>query len=151
MAEITLNEKLMNNFNELTNKGFIKQFFIREGFSNTSLYVTFESLNKEDYPHNIAENGKYVRFKIDLSAKKVELHSNGHIWLNKADKESEKYKYYAMRSMVSIAEEKGIKKFRKSKFTDAKSLFDKMNNYFQNVMEHVNIYSGGYPYNTPNY
>lgn len=146
-----LTKDLNELFNNLENKGFIKQFFVREGYSKTNLFVRFEALEKDDYPNGIAENGKYVRFLIDLGANKVELYGTGHIWLNEADSHREKYKFYAMRGMYDIAEENGIKKFRKCKFKNPQDLFNKMNNYFQNVMKYVSEYTNGYPYNPKEY
>lgn len=139
-------QEMKNLFNNLENKGYIKQFIAVDGWNKDIFFIKFEALKKEDYPNGIAENGTYICFKIDTSLKKVERHSNGHIWLNETDKQREEYKYFAMRSMIDIAEENGIKKFRKCKYKSNKELFDKMNNYFQSVMKYVNEYSNGYPY-----
>ena len=140
-------QEMTNLFNNLENKGFIKQFLVINGWNKDIYFIKFEALKKEDFPNGIPENGKYICFHIDTTLKKVERHSNGCIWLNETDKKRDKYKFYAMRSMVDIAEENGIKKFRKCKYKNEKDLFDKINNYFQSVMQCVTEYSNGYPYN----
>ena len=147
---IQVTNKLNELFNKLNNKGYIKQFsnsYSRFG----SVFVRFEALEKKDYPNSIRENGKYVIFEIDSINEKVSLYSCGHIWLSEEDKNNEKYKYYAMRSMIEIAESKGIKRFRKCKIKSIEETFNKMNLYFQNVMDKVNEYSGGYPYSPKNW
>lgn len=147
---MTTNDKFILSINEIykaiENKKFIKQTFIKKGWNNNIYYITFEALKSADYPNGIKENGIYICFQIDTNLNKVERHSNGHVWLNTQDKLREIYKYYAMRSIIDIAEEEGIKKFRKCKYKDNKDLFDKIYRYFNDVMEKVNNYTGGYPY-----
>ena len=61
-------------------------------------------------------------------------------------KQSEKYKYYVMKSILQVYVDEGGKKFRKSKFKSEKDLCKKMLDYFDNVMVEVEKYTGGYPY-----
>lgn len=145
MEKKTLLDSLNECFNNLENKGYIKQFTVQEGYYTNNVYVTFEALETKDFPNGIRENGKYVQFVI--CGGKIEYNGTGHIWLSEADQQRDKYKYLAMRGMWDIAQENGnIKKFRKCNFKDVQSAFDKMNDYFQNVMKYVNEYTGGYPY-----
>ena len=109
-------------------------------------FVRLDALNKEDWPHNIDMNSVYICFCVNHLEHKVEVHTNGHVWLNEADKQSEKYKYYAMKSIQQVYVDEGGKKFRKSKFKTEKDLCKKMLDYFDNVMVEVEKYTGGYPY-----
>lgn len=70
----------------------------------------------------------------------------GHVYLSPSDKQSEKYKYYVMRSMVEIATDYGVKKFRKQKYKNVQDLANKMNTYYSNVIQALEQYTGGYPY-----
>ena len=109
-------------------------------------FVRLDALNKEDWPHNINDNSIYIQFEVDLLARKVWIHQSGSVYLSPKDKATPQYKYYAMRGMLSIAEEKGAKKFRKQGFKDVADLQKKMENYFRGVIQAVAEYTGGYPY-----
>ena len=127
-----------------SNNKFVKQVMVEEKPSSLCPYMQFvrlDALNKEDWPHNIDMNSVYIHLEH-----KVEVHTNGHVWLNEADKQSEKYKYYAMKSIQQVYVDEGGKKFRKSKFKTEKDLCKKMLDYFDNVMVEVEKYTGGYPY-----
>lgn len=110
------------------------------------LYARFDALDPKDYPNGIKQNSIFIDFRIDLFTNKVEVNSNGSVWLSPFDKASEKYKYFVMKSMESILVDNGGKKFRKSSFKDAKDLFCKMENYYLKVMKEVTDYTGGYPF-----
>ena len=128
---------------------YVKQVMVEEKPSSLCPYMQFvrlDALNKEDYPHGIDMNSVYICFGVNHLEHKVEVHTNGHVWLNDADKQSEKYKYYAMKSMQQVYVDEGGKKFRKSKFKTEKDLCKKMLEYFDNVMVEVEKYTGGYPY-----
>ena len=86
--------------------------------------------------------------EIDFNKKKVQVHSNGHVYLAPNDRqENRRWKDYAMRGMVNIAaEDYGVKKFRKQSFKSAEDLFNKIEKYFKAVMDAVTKYTGGYPY-----
>ena len=117
-----------------------------QGFCPYIIYVRMDALKKEDYPNGISENSIYINFKIDLFNKKVEVHSNGHIWLSPYDKTTPKYKYLAMKSMQQVLIDNGGKKFRKQGYKDMKDLANKMQKYYKEVMTAVIDYTGGYPY-----
>lgn len=128
---------------------YVKQVIVDEKPSSFCPYMQFvrlDALNKEDWPHNIDMNSIYICFCVNHLVYKVEVHTNGHVWLNDADKQSEKYKYLAMKSIQQVYVDNGGKKFRKSKFKSEKDLCKKMLDYFDNVMVEVEKYTGGYPY-----
>lgn len=109
-------------------------------------YIRIDALNADDHPNNIADNSIFLEFEINLADSKIELNRSGHIWLSPSDKASEEYKYFAMKSMVDVAVDMGVKKFRKSKFKTVDDAVKKMNDYYNMVMECVEKYTGGYPY-----
>lgn len=111
-------------------------------------FVTFDALKTEDWPHGIDMNSVYLCFEIDFKNKKVQLHTNGHVYLSPKDKaENSPYKYHAMRGMAEIAaSDYGVKKFRKQNFKSTEELFNKMEKYFKSVMGAIIKYTGGYPY-----
>lgn len=128
---------------------YVKQVVVDEkpsGFCPYMQFVRLDALNKEDYPHGIDENSVYICFCINHKENKVEVHTNGHVWLNEKDKQTERYKYLSMKSMQQVYVDEGGKKFRKSKFKTEKDLCKKMLDYFDNVMVEVEKYTGGYPY-----
>jgi len=117
------------------------------GFAPDLQFITFDALKTEDWPNNIGINSVFICFAIDLTNKKVEVHSNGHVYLSPKDKASDKWKYYAMRGMLNIAKEDyGVKKFRKQGYKTKDELFKKMETYFKAVMDAITKYTGGYPY-----
>lgn len=128
---------------------YVKQVILDEKPNFLCPYMQFvrlDALNKEDYPHGIDRNSVYIDFCVNHKENKVEIHSLGCVYLNEADKQSEKYKYYAMKSILQVYVDEGGKKFRKSKFKSEKDLCKKMLEYFDNVMVEVEKYTGGYPY-----
>ena len=128
---------------------YVKQVMLDEKPSFLCPYMQFvrlDALNKEDYPHGIDRNSVYIDFCVNHKENKVEIHSLGCVYLDEADKQSEKYKYYAMKSIQQVYVDEGGKKFRKSKFKTEKDLCKKMLDYFDNVMVEVEKYTGGYPY-----
>ena len=128
---------------------YVKQVMVEEKPSSLCPYMQFvrlDALNKEDYPHGIDRNSVYIDFCVNHKENKVEIHSLGSVYLDEADKQSEKYKYYAMKSIQQVYVDEGGKKFRKSKFKTEKDLCKKMLDYFDNVMVEVEKYTGGYPY-----
>lgn len=111
-------------------------------------FITLDALDKKDWPNNIGQNSIFVTFEIDHIAKKVFIHSNGHVWISEQDKEVyPNDKYLAMHSMTDIAKRNGGKVMRKSSYKDAKDLANKIITAFENIMREVNDYTGGYPYN----
>ena len=49
-------------------------------------FIGIEALKREDLPNNIAENGIYIQFKIDMADKTVEVHSWGIYTYQKRNK-----------------------------------------------------------------
>lgn len=128
---------------------YVKQVILNEKPGLLCPYMQFvrlDALNKEDYPHGIDMNSVYIYFRVNHKENKVEIHSFGSVYLNEADQQSEKYKYYAMKSIQQVHVDNGGKKFRKSKFKTEKDLCKKILDYFNNVMVDVEKYTGGYPY-----
>lgn len=110
-------------------------------------YIKFDALEPEDYPNHLPDNSIFITFRVDYQAKKVELRYGGHIYLSPKDRQSDKFKYYAMRGMINIAKEDyGVNKFRKQNFKNTEDLFNRMEKYYKDVMEAVKKYTGGYPY-----
>lgn len=119
----------------------------KETFFPPLQYVIFDALKEEDYPNHIKENSVFLTFSIDYESKKVELKGGGHIRLSKEDKESDKYKYLAMRGMIEIAKtDYNIPRFRKQTFKSPSDLFNRIESYFRAVMDAVTQYVGSYPY-----
>lgn len=107
---------------------YVKQVMVDEKPSFLCPYMQFvrlDALNKEDYPHGIDRNSVYIDFCVNHKENKVEIHSFGCVYLNEADKQSEKYKYYAMKSIQQVYVDEGGKKFRKSKFKTEKTFVRK--------------------------
>lgn len=115
-------------------------------FCPNIVYITIDALEVNEYPHNIAENSIYLRFCIDFNKNKFECKGSGHVYLSPKDLKTEKHKYMCMRSMINIAEEKGIKKMRKSNHKDNKTTATKIASYFNEIMNALVEYTGGYPY-----
>lgn len=142
--------KVANEIKRITDGNkYVKQVMLDEKPSFLCPYMQFvrlDALNREDYPHGIDRNSVYIYFCVNHKENKVEIHSVGHVYLNEADKQSEKYKYYVMKSILQVYVDEGGKKFRKSKFKSEKDLCKKMLDYFDNVMVEVEKYTGGYPY-----
>lgn len=110
-------------------------------------FVKLDALKREDWENNIAENSVYVTFKIDLLKKKVEIHSCGHVWISKADKETYPMDYYmAMHSLTKICKRNGVKPMRKSSYKSVDNLVEKIIKAYETIMEQVADYTGGYPY-----
>ena len=130
--------------NNITYKAVYGSF---QTFCAWSQYITLDALNKEDWPNGIKDNSVFVTFKIDLASKKVEIHSSGHVWISKQDKELyAKDSYLAMHSMTEIAKRNGSKVMRKSTYKDAKDLAKRIIKAFEDIMEQVIDYTEGYPY-----
>lgn len=111
-----------------------------------SLYVRLDSLKEEDWPHGISKNSIYVTFLINVANRKVEVAGCGHIYLSPSDRRTERYKYLAMKSMIDVLADYGGRKFRKQPFKTEAELARKMVGFYDNVMEAVEKYTGGYPY-----
>ena len=106
-------------------------------------FIGWEALDVKDLPNNIDMNGIFIYFEIDFEKKSVEVHSSGHIYLCK---EESKATYLAMTGFKKLCLARGCKWFRKQKFKDINDLYKRIATFYNNVMEVVNEYMGGYPY-----
>lgn len=110
-------------------------------------FIVVDALNPQDYPHDISDNSVFLMFRIDFEEKNFECKRSGHIYLSEKDKrENPKLRYLCMNSMMEIGVRRGLKKMRKSKIKDMATTAHKMATYFNEVMEKVVEYTGGYPY-----
>lgn len=140
-----------NEFNETIEnlKGLVNDRVI--GRFNVGIYapmqfIKIDALDPKDFPNGITDNSIFLKFCIDYAERKVEIRNVGHVWLSPKDLKTDKYRYLCMKGVTDVATDMGNKKFRKSKFKDAKDLAKKMATYYNKVMECVTIYTGGYPY-----
>lgn len=136
----TLGEMMQQNMPERANR-VIGCF--KKGIVPALQFIGWEALKKEDIPHNIADNGIFIEFEIDFKNKSVEVFRSGHIWLSR---EEQKATYLAMTCMKRLAKGRGVKWFRKQKFKDIHDLYIRMRKFYDNMMEIVEEYTGGYPY-----
>ena len=134
----------LDNIDKLVNANVIGKF--NPAFYAPMQWIRIDALDKKDWPNNIGDNSVFIEFKVDFDTRKVEVTRSGHVYLSPKDLETPKYKYLAMKSIVSVGVDKGLKKFRKSNFKDASDLAKKISKYYNNVMECVAEYTGGYPY-----
>ena len=109
-------------------------------------YIWLDALNEEDIPHRIAENSVYIIFSVDLKAQTIEVYRTGSVYLSESDKQTDRYKFYVMKSMTNVLKDNGGKAFRKQKYKDVNQLCDKIEKYFVSIMKEVEAYTGGYPY-----
>lgn len=138
-------EATISELKNMAKNGRVLGTFI-DGMCNSLQFIRIDALEPKDYPNGIANNSIFLEFAIDFEDCIVELHNEGHIYLSPKDLATPKYRYYAMKSMHEVASDKGFKKFRKSKFKNEKNLVNKISTYYNNVMECVIEYTGGYPY-----
>lgn len=110
-------------------------------------FVRIDALKPENYPNGISDNSVFVTFKVDHMEKKVEVWRTGHVWISDIDKENHpQFRYLAMHSMLRIAKENKCKGIRKAAYKNAPDLAEKMAKAFNNIMDFVEYYTGGYPY-----
>ena len=110
------------------------------------LFIKLDALDDKDWSNGIELNSIYFSFVYDEETKKLDLHSNGHVYLSNEDKQTDKYKYYAMKSITKVHVDYGGKKFRKTLVKNPDDLVNKISTYVNAVMEDVVKYTGGYPY-----
>lgn len=145
MEQTRFNTELIKN--ELYNKLNIKPEYIKVQYGNTSIFkdnLFIEvNYNKEcDYPHNQLLNA--IMFKFDNIDNKMDLLWFPHCNLSPYDKANE-YKHYAMRSVKDLGKECKVN-FRKFDMKDEKNIVEKLAKYLNNIMEVIQVYTGGYPY-----
>lgn len=130
--------------NELKNKCPLA-VYVKTTKINNNLYIRVDALYKKDYPNNIDDNSMFMEFHVDLSLGKLEFFRGGHVWLSPYDAEND-FKYYAMRGILSISNEYGVKKFRKCNVKNETDIINKISKSFNETMESIIYYTGGYPY-----
>ena len=106
-------------------------------------FIGWEALKNEDIPYHIKENGIYIIFEIDFATKSVEVFQSALINLCR---DEQKATYLAMTSMKNLAKGRGLSWFRKQKFKDINDLYRRLRKFYDNMMDVVNEYTGGYPY-----
>lgn len=116
------------------------------GYCPYLCFIRIDALLEKDYPHDISDNSIYIDYEIDFNENKFEVFKVGHVYLSPKDLKTDKYKYLCMKSMSNILVDKGGKKMRKTKHKDNKTTAKKMADYFNEVMNAVIEYTGGYPY-----
>ena len=94
-----------------------------------------------DIKHGFAFKGEF----ISLESNDKILVTPGNFKIGGGFK-SDKYKYYAMKSIVGVHVDYGGKKFRKTLVKNSDELITKISTYVNAVMEDVVKYTGGYPY-----
>lgn len=109
-------------------------------------FIKIDALLEKDYPHNISDNSIYIEYEINFNENKFEVFRVGHIYLSPKDLKTDRYKHLCMKSMSNVLVDKGGKKMRKTKHKDCKTTAKKMADYFNEVMNAVTEYTGGYPY-----
>lgn len=129
-----------------TNKNAVQVEGQFQSFAPSIQFITLDALHEEDYPHNIKQNSIFLIFQLDLLEHKVELVDYGHCWLSSADKQTKRYKYLAMKSMIDVHKDLGGKAFRKQGYKNEADAASKMVAYYDNVMKSMMEYTGGYPY-----
>lgn len=131
----------------LTKCKLIKNVKISKGILGSSLlFIKLDALDAKDWSNGIELNTIYFAFTYDEETKKLDLNTNGHVYLSNEDKQTDKYKYYAMKSIVGVHVDYGGKKFRKTLVKNPDDLVNKISTYVNAVMEDVVKYTGGYPY-----
>ena len=131
----------------LTKCKLIKNVKISKGILGSSLlFINLDALDKKDWANGIELNTIFFGFVYDEETKKLDLNRTGHVYLSNEDKQTDKYKYYAMKSIVNIHVDYGGKKFRKTLVKNSDELITKISTYVNAVMEDVVKYTGGYPY-----
>jgi hypothetical protein len=100
------------------------------------VWIRLDFLNKEDHPHNIADNSIYLDFRYTISDSSLELSGQGHLRLTDEDKKG-KYQYYALKGFSAPYIDNGGKKFRKVRVDDfnAKEITDKIIDWTKAVVK----------------
>ena len=100
------------------------------------VWIRLDFLNKEDHPHNIADNSIYLDFRYTVSDSSLELSQQGHLRLTDEDKKG-KYQYYALKGFSAPYIDNGGKKFRKVRVDDfnAKEVTDKITDWTKAVVK----------------
>lgn len=147
-------ETLTKIFNLLTEKienksiPYAKHVYGRfSTFCEQIQFVKLDALEPTDWENGIADNSVFMNFRIDMDAKKLEVHTCGHVWISDADKAAyTRDSYLAMHSVLEIAKRNGVK-VRKQSFKTEEECVEKIAKIYNAVMEQVVDYCDGvYPY-----
>lgn len=148
--QVAMNNKQLEEICELIQKECPLAKQVRYSCTNyypNVCFIVVDALDPQNYPNGISDNSIFLMFRIDFEAKNFECVRSGHIYLSDKDRrDNPKLRYLAMNSMVEIGVRRGLKKMRKSKIKDMATTAHKMATYFNEVMEKVVEYTGGYPY-----
>lgn len=99
----------------------------------------------KDCPNGLEINSCRFIFTIYFASNSLELHTAPHVVLSPYDREHD-HKYMAMRSAVDMGKECGVARFRRTKFKDEADAAAKIAKYVNQIMDIINVYTGGYPY-----
>lgn len=112
---------------------------------DSAVYLSFDFLEKEKIPYQIALNGVYLNFKYSIDESKIELFSNGHIEITPEEKQTLRYKYHALKSLLDPYLDKGGKKFRKTQIKEFYSyeIADKIIPFIKDVISAALENQGG--------
>ena len=112
---------------------------------DSGVYLSFDFLEKEKIPYKIALNGVYLNFKYSIDESKIELFSNGHIEITPEEKQTPRYKYNALKSLLDPYLDNGGKKFRKTQIKEFYSdeMADKIIPFIKDVIKAALENQGG--------
>ena len=112
---------------------------------DSGVYLSFDFLEKEKIPYKIALNGVYLNFKYSIDESKIELFSNGHIEITPEEKQTPRYKYHALKSLLDPYLDNGGKKFRKTQIKEFYSdeMADKIIPFIKDVIKAALENQGG--------
>lgn len=91
----------------------------------------------------VSDNGLYIKFKVDLTDKTVEVDQCGAIHVCEEDKRRSGVMMVNLKTLVKA---RGGKWMRKSKYKDYNDLCNRVVRFHEDVMAIVEEYTGGYPY-----
>jgi hypothetical protein len=117
------------------------------GFCPCLQFLRVDALEPTDWSNGIKENSVYMTFRVDMDAKKIEVHTCGCVYISDADKKAYvRDSYLTMHSVLEIAKRNGVK-VRKQSFKTEEECAEKIAKIYNTVMEQVVDYCDGeYPY-----
>lgn len=109
-------------------------------------FIRLDALRAEDWPFRISANSVFIVLTVDLNENTVSVHSYGSLYFNQEDKEKPENRYFAMQGIYDVTTPRGVKKWRKTQIKNVPTIGKKIAKHFNDVMEIVDEYTGGYPY-----